>query len=310
MPYFSCAYIVKNRRRWQVEFGERLFQTFEEKIMNAVQASAFKPGKSVALAGVLAGGSALHAAGESGTDLGRADEKGKGAVVMRQEAPGEIVRPRMLYEALADAVRERIFRHELAPGDPLDEFRLAKSFVVSRTPIREALKVLASEGVVELRAGQGCFVARLTWADVLQVFDVLELLELFAVRAATKGGAQLALGDSFQRSRGEASGNACLPRLFERLVGKLRLAFGPLFDSPEMQPSRGLWMQLRRLIAEEGDVGHALSLLAAYAESRRSVGHEFFLRAERKLQEKQEQARLEQHRKQGDSGEVFMAAVI
>jgi DNA-binding GntR family transcriptional regulator len=67
----------------------------------------------------------------------------------------------MLYEALADAIRDRIFRHELAPGDALDEFLLAKNYVVSRTPIREALKVLAAEGIVELRARRGSFVARL-----------------------------------------------------------------------------------------------------------------------------------------------------
>jgi len=160
---------------------------------------------------------------------------------MNQETPIEILRPRMLYEALADAIREQIFKHELAPGDPLDEFRLAKHFVVSRTPIREALKVLASEGIVELQARRGCFVARLNWEDVLKLFDLLELLETFAVREAVKARSHFEIGGSLQRNLGDASGNAYLPELLERLVGKLRLAFGPLFDSPEMQPSERLW---------------------------------------------------------------------
>jgi len=229
---------------------------------------------------------------------------------MNQETPIEILRPRMLYEALADAIRERIFKHQLAPGDPLDEFQLAKTYVVSRTPIREALKVLASEGIVELQARRGCFVARLTWDDVVKLFDLLELLETFAVREAAKARAHFEIGDSLQRSLGDAAGNAYLPELFERLGGKLRLAFGPLFDSPEIQPSGRLWTQLSRSITAGTDVEDALNQLSAYCESRRGVAYAFFLRADQMLQERRYNALLEKQRKQAEHSEVFMAALI
>lgn len=229
---------------------------------------------------------------------------------MNQETPIEILRPRMLYEALADAIREQIFKHELAPGEPLDEFRLAKHFVVSRTPIREALKVLASEGIVELQARRGCFVARLTWEDVLKLFDLLELLETFAVPEAAKARAHFEIGDSLQRSLGEAAGNAYLPELFERLVGKLRLAFGPWFDSPEMQPSERLWAQLSQSISSGTDVENALNQLSAYCVSRRGVAYAFFLRADQTLQERQYNALLEKQRKQAEHSETFKAALI
>ena len=229
---------------------------------------------------------------------------------MNQEINSEIIRPKMLYDALADAIREQIFKHELAPGDPLDEFRLAKSFVVSRTPIREALKVLASEGIVELQARRGCFVARLTWEDVLKLFDLLELLETFAVREAAKAGSHFEIGESLQRSLGVASGNAFLPELLERLVGKLRLAFGPLFDSPEMQPSERQWMQLSQSITAGTDVENALKQLSAYFESRRGAAYAFFLRADQTLQERRANAPLEKHRIQAEHSETFMAALI
>jgi DNA-binding GntR family transcriptional regulator len=201
---------------------------------------------------------------------------------MNQETPIEILRPRMLYEALADAIREQIFKHELAPGDPLDEFRLAKHFVVSRTPIREALKVLASEGIVELQARRGCFVARLTWEDVLKLFDLLELLETFAVREAIKMRIPVSLEAGLHGPLAVASRNAYLPDLFDRLIAKLRLAFGSLFDLPEMQPSQNLRTELAQSISKE-NLDEALQLLSANNESRRLAGKKLFAMAEASL---------------------------
>lgn len=198
---------------------------------------------------------------------------------MNQETPIETLRPRMLYEALADAIRERIFRHELAPGEPLDEFRLARNYVVSRTPIREALKVLASEGIVELQARRGCFVARLTWEEVVKLFDLLELLETFAVREAIGAGIRVPLEGELHGPLAAASRNVYLPDLFDRLIAKLRLAFGPLFDHPDMQPSAKLREELAQSIGN-GNVEKALSLLSANNEARRQSGRAFFSMAE------------------------------
>ena len=54
--------------------------------------------------------------------------------------------PRALYEEVAELLRQRIFARELAPGSWIDEMRLAEEYGISRTPLREALKVLATEG--------------------------------------------------------------------------------------------------------------------------------------------------------------------
>ena len=53
-----------------------------------------------------------------------------------------------LYEQVAERLRTRIFAHELKPGAWIDEQALAVEYGISRTPLREALKVLAAEGLV------------------------------------------------------------------------------------------------------------------------------------------------------------------
>ena len=59
------------------------------------------------------------------------------------------LKPRALYEVIADHLRERILGHELAAGTVLDESELARHYGVSRTPVREAIKVLNHEGFLD-----------------------------------------------------------------------------------------------------------------------------------------------------------------
>lgn len=82
-----------------------------------------------------------------------------------------------LYQEVAERLRSRIFAHELAPGAWIDEQALAESFGISRTPMREALKVLAAEGLVTLRPRRGCYVTEVTERDLDEIFPVLALLE-------------------------------------------------------------------------------------------------------------------------------------
>ena len=82
-----------------------------------------------------------------------------------------------LYEQVAERLRARIYAHELAPGSWVDEQALADEFGISRTPMREALKVLASEGLVVLKPRRGCYVAEMSERDVDEIFPVLALLE-------------------------------------------------------------------------------------------------------------------------------------
>jgi DNA-binding GntR family transcriptional regulator len=84
---------------------------------------------------------------------------------------------RPLYEDVAERLREQIFTHELAPGSWLDEQSLALAFGISRTPMREAIKVLASEGLVTTKMNKGAYVTEVDSRDLEQIFTVLSLLE-------------------------------------------------------------------------------------------------------------------------------------
>jgi DNA-binding GntR family transcriptional regulator len=84
---------------------------------------------------------------------------------------------RPLYEDVAERLREQIFAHELAPGSWLDEQSLALAFGISRTPMREAIKVLASEGLVTTKMNKGAYVTQVDRQDLEQIFTVLSLLE-------------------------------------------------------------------------------------------------------------------------------------
>jgi DNA-binding GntR family transcriptional regulator len=84
---------------------------------------------------------------------------------------------RPLYEDVAERLREQIFAHELAPGSWLDEQNLAVAFGISRTPMREAIKVLASEGLVTTKMNKGAYVTEVDRRDLEQIFTVLSLLE-------------------------------------------------------------------------------------------------------------------------------------
>ena len=84
---------------------------------------------------------------------------------------------RPLSEDVAEKLREQIFAHELAPGSWLDEQNLAAAFGISRTPMREAIKVLAAEGLVTTKMNKGAYVTEVDRRDLEQIFTVLSLLE-------------------------------------------------------------------------------------------------------------------------------------
>lgn len=82
-----------------------------------------------------------------------------------------------LYQQVAERLRTRIYAHELPPGGWIDEQALALEYGISRTPLREALKVLASEGLVTLKPRRGCYVTELSEVDLDEIFPVMALLE-------------------------------------------------------------------------------------------------------------------------------------
>jgi DNA-binding GntR family transcriptional regulator len=84
---------------------------------------------------------------------------------------------RALYEDVADQLRQRIFARALEPGAWIDELKIAAELGISRTPLREALKVLAVEGLVTMKPRRGAYVAETSRDDVTQVYQLLALLE-------------------------------------------------------------------------------------------------------------------------------------
>ena len=99
-----------------------------------------------------------------------------------------------LHDEAAARLRELIFAGELAPGAFLDEAALCERLAISRTPLREALKVLVAEGLLRHEPRRGCFVAEVTERDLDEIFPVIALLEGRAAHEATHraGGADVA----------------------------------------------------------------------------------------------------------------------
>ncbi len=85
--------------------------------------------------------------------------------------------PRALYEDVAELLRQRIFSRDLEPGSWIDELKIAEAYGISRTPLREALKVLATEGLVTMKVRRGAYVTEVSERDLSDVYHLLGLLE-------------------------------------------------------------------------------------------------------------------------------------
>ncbi|MBK7260927.1 MAG: GntR family transcriptional regulator [Rubrivivax sp.] len=117
-----------------------------------------------------------------------------------------LLSPRALYQDVAERLRQQIFARELEPGSWIDELKLCAEFGISRTPLREALKVLAVEGLVTMKVRRGAYVTEMSRDDVAQVYHLLALLESDAIgevasKATDTQRAELrALHDRLERS--------------------------------------------------------------------------------------------------------------
>lgn len=139
------------------------------------------------------------------------------------------------------ALRDAITSGELMPGTRLREAALARHFSISTTPVREALRRLDREGLVRLSPNRGAVVAEFDLREILNLFEIREVLECRAVRrAATRAQRDLSRADSllmaeakqvarhdriewnrlevaFHRAINDVSGNFELAELSERV---------------------------------------------------------------------------------------------
>jgi DNA-binding GntR family transcriptional regulator len=155
----------------------------------------------------------------------------------------------LLHDELIAGIREIIFTGELASGQRVPEKLLCERFSVSRTPLREALKVLASEGLLELLPNRGARVAKLTVEAVNEMFPVMGALESLAgslaceqitddaideIRALHYQMAShhkrgelkeyFALNQEIHRRIMQAAGNPTLGAIYASLTARIRMA--------------------------------------------------------------------------------------
>jgi len=175
----------------------------------------------------------------------------------RSEGLMHIVR-RTLHDEVAGQLRALIISGELAPGEKVPEAALAERFGVSRTPMREALKVLAFENFVKLLPNKGAIVTRLTREEIDELFPIMGALEGLAGELACRN---LKLKDLVHIKRlheamiqcyerddwpgyakhnraiheqiFQSAGNASLSQLFEQLMLRIRSVRFTARSSPE-----------------------------------------------------------------------------
>lgn len=87
-------------------------------------------------------------------------------------------------DKLAEALAESIFSGDFEPGSRLDEQQLAQRFAVSRTPVREALRLLATSGLIEIRPRRGAFVTEVSPSELEELFVAMGELEATCARLA------------------------------------------------------------------------------------------------------------------------------
>lgn len=121
---------------------------------------------------------------------------------------GKAIRRRSLHEEVTERIRDMIVEGELPAGTRISEKELCAAFDISRTPLRESLKVLAAEGLLELLPNRGAVVSRLSVEEVGNVLEVMAALEVTAAERACRmiTDAQL----------------AALEHLHDRMVGHFR----------------------------------------------------------------------------------------
>lgn len=98
----------------------------------------------------------------------------------------KVIEKKTLHEEIANNLRELIMSGELQEGDKIKEDELCRSMGISKTPLREALRVLSVEGLIKLVPNRGSFVSTPTFEEIREMFDVMSVLEGICARAAAE----------------------------------------------------------------------------------------------------------------------------
>ena len=167
---------------------------------------------------------------------------------------GPIVRSN-LHDALVSRIRDMIIEGRLAAGSRVHEGNLGRELGVSRTPLREALKFLASEGLLELSPGRGAVVRRFSPKEIRDSLAVIGLLEAEAGRLVCQHATDAELAELF----------ALHARMLEKYAARDRL--------PYFKLNQAIHSAFLRLSGNEALV-HVHGMLQARLRRIRYVGHE------------------------------------
>ncbi len=98
----------------------------------------------------------------------------------------KVIQKKTLHEEIANNLREMIMSGELREGDKIRENGLCDMMGISKTPLREALRVLSAEGLIRLIPNRGSFVTTPTFEEIKEMFDVMSVLEGVCARTAVE----------------------------------------------------------------------------------------------------------------------------
>jgi DNA-binding GntR family transcriptional regulator len=221
---------------------------------------------------------------------------------LQKAAPRSPISRSSLAQQVTDLLRQRIYDRALGPGARLEEVALAKDLGVSRTPVREALRLLAAQGLVEIRPRRGCQVVALTVKDQQEIFPIMARLEGWVAHQVATGASKddlvrvealhaeleryAAAGNTdryweanyvFHVALQELAGNRWLQGILEELRRKLNLARHRSLKLPgrlrtSLAEHRALMKALRRRDGERAEAlmrAHLMSQLDALVELER-----------------------------------------
>jgi DNA-binding GntR family transcriptional regulator len=207
--------------------------------------------------------------------------------VVKRAAPFE--RPTTLAVETARHLREAIIRGDLRAGERLNEARLTKQLALSRSPVREALRILEAEGLVTVEPHRGAHVRTRSGEDLREIFDVRLMFETHALRhhrdrltadavrplrtAVAEARAALARAADDVEPWHQASlrfhdglvalaGNRHLQRLYEDLKLSLRWFQIAVIGLPEQPPRAQAAHEAILRAIEAGEAGRAADLVA------------------------------------------------
>ena len=180
------------------------------------------------------------------------------------------IRRRYLHDEAADRLRELILSSRLAPGERVNEVELSEEFGISRTPMREAIKILAAEGLLETLPNHGARVAQISANELEEMIEVVAALEASAGELACRHISDVEVdtivleheamldawrredeGEYFARNRAihnaimAASRNHTLENLYHSMSGRIQRARYSAHKTPE---------QWRRAVAEHEEM--------------------------------------------------------